>query len=60
MVIVVIVLVKKPDTDMNGDNNGASGIMMEGSNPEDYDSDMVGGDASVDVEVGGQGDTTAQ
>ncbi len=61
VIVIIIVLVKKPSNDgMDGDNSGAAGIMLEGSDPADYDNDMVGGDAAVDVEIGGQGDTTAQ
>ncbi len=55
VIIAVVAIIKRPGDDMN---NGAAGTMPEGSDMTD--NGMVGGDAAVEVELGGQGDTTAQ
>ncbi len=61
VVIVIIVLVKKPNEErMDGQNNGAAGIMLEGSDPSEYNDDMIGGDAEAGTNMGAQGDTVVQ
>lgn len=59
IVVVVIVLIKKPKADDAMNGGGATATMEEGS-PMVDDPNMIGGDAAVNVEFGGQGDTTQQ
>lgn len=61
VIIIIIVLIKKPDGEMmNDQNNGAAGIMLEGSDSSDYNDDMIGGDAEAGVGAEAPGATTAQ
>lgn len=60
IIVVVVVLIKKPAAnDLMTPGNNSSDTMPVGSDIPN-DPSMVGGDAYVDVEIGGQGDTTPQ